>query len=156
MSRKRVLIAGGTGYLGQHVLQGFSEIQETTPCDLALTHHSSPPPQALLNAFPSAIPFSVDLKSGNGFEAISHLFGPRDIQVLITTNLGRNLQGILKVGLGVGILKLELSWSIARSLTGITCNGKCECISHLLLTKLSASCAYRQCCQKWLEMLLLI
>ncbi|PRQ57878.1 putative NAD(P)-binding domain-containing protein [Rosa chinensis] len=60
MSRKRVLIVGGTGYLGQHVLQGFAEIQETTPCDLAFTHHSIPPPQALLNAFPSVLPFSVD------------------------------------------------------------------------------------------------
>ncbi|KAM5555178.1 hypothetical protein ABKV19_023193 [Rosa sericea] len=81
MSRKRVLIVGGTGYLGQHVLQGFSENQETTPCDLAFTHHSSPPPQALLNAFPSVLPFSVDLKSGNGFEAISHQFGPPDVVV---------------------------------------------------------------------------
>lgn len=76
MSRKRVLIVGGTGYLGQHVLQGFSDIQETTPCDLAFTHHSSPPPQALLNAFPTVLPFSVDLKTGIGFEAISHQFGP--------------------------------------------------------------------------------
>ncbi|KAL6128763.1 hypothetical protein ACLB2K_072118 [Fragaria x ananassa] len=81
MSRKRVLIVGGTGYLGQHVLQGFSEIQETAPCDLAFTHHSSPPPQALLNAFPTVLPFSVDLKTGIGFEAISHQFGPPDVVV---------------------------------------------------------------------------
>ncbi|KAL6126115.1 hypothetical protein ACLB2K_074166 [Fragaria x ananassa] len=81
MSRKRVLIVGGTGYLGQHVLQGFSEIQETTPCDLAFTHLSSPPPQALLNAFPTVLTFSVDLKTGIGFEAISHQFGPPDVVV---------------------------------------------------------------------------
>lgn len=81
MSRKRVLIVGGTGYLGQHVLQGFSEIQGTTPCHLAFTHHSGPPPPALLKAFPSFLPFSVDLKTGKGFEAVSHQFGPPDVVV---------------------------------------------------------------------------
>ncbi|XP_050386328.1 uncharacterized protein LOC126802704 [Argentina anserina] len=81
MSRKRVLVVGGTGYLGQHVLQGFSGIQDTLPCDLAFTHHSSLPPQALLNAFPSVLPFSVDLKTGIGFEAISQQFGSPDVVV---------------------------------------------------------------------------
>ncbi|KAH0980321.1 hypothetical protein GBA52_007498 [Prunus armeniaca] len=81
MRKKRVLVVGGTGYLGQHVLQGFSEIQATTPCDLALTHHSNPPPPALLTTFPHLLPFHVDLKTGQGFQAISQTFGPPDVVI---------------------------------------------------------------------------
>ncbi|XP_048421926.1 dTDP-4-dehydrorhamnose reductase-like [Pyrus x bretschneideri] len=70
-SKKRVLVVGGTGYLGQHVLHGFSEIEgitATTPFGLAFTHHPSPPPQALLDAFPQLLHFHV---TGHGFQAIS-------------------------------------------------------------------------------------
>lgn len=79
-SKKRVLVVGGTGYLGQHLLQGFSQIEGkgitlTNPFDLAFTHHSNPPPQALLDAFPHLLPFQVDLKTGHGFQAISQTFG---------------------------------------------------------------------------------
>lgn len=81
MRKKRVLVVGGTGYLGQHVLQGFSEIQATTPCDLAFTHHSNPPPPALLTIFPHLLPFHVDLKTGQGFQAISQTFGPPDVVI---------------------------------------------------------------------------
>ncbi len=73
MSRKRVLVVGGTGYLGQHLLQGFSEIQ-ATPYDLGFTYHSNLP-QPLLHAIPHLLPFHVDLKTGQGFESISHSFG---------------------------------------------------------------------------------
>ncbi|KAM1818889.1 hypothetical protein ACFX11_000636 [Malus domestica] len=76
-SKKRVLVVGGTGCLGQHVLQWFSEIEgitATTPFGLALTHHSSPPPQALLDAFPQLLHFHIDLKTGHGFQAISQTF----------------------------------------------------------------------------------
>lgn len=75
MNRKKILVVGGTGYLGQHVLQGFSEIHEATQFDLAFTHHSSPPPSPLLDAIPNLLAFHVDLKTGLGFEAISHAFG---------------------------------------------------------------------------------
>ncbi|KAM2200696.1 hypothetical protein ACFX1R_000614 [Malus domestica] len=76
-SKKRVLVVGGTGCLGQHVLQWFSEIEgitATTPFGLAFTHHSSPPPQALLDAFPQLLHFHIDLKTGHGFQAISQTF----------------------------------------------------------------------------------
>lgn len=73
MVKKRVLVVGGTGYLGQHLLQGFSEIQGD-PFDLAFTYHSNLP-QALLDAFPYLLAFHVDLKTGQGFEAISQTFG---------------------------------------------------------------------------------
>lgn len=79
MSRKRVLVVGGTGYLGQHLLQGFSEIQ-ATPYDLGFTYHSNLP-QPLLHAIPHLLPFHVDLKTGQGFESISHSFGQPDVVV---------------------------------------------------------------------------
>ncbi|KAI4355015.1 hypothetical protein L6164_003833 [Bauhinia variegata] len=80
MSKKRVLIVGGTGYLGQHLLQGYAEINGS-PYDLAFTHHSGPPPQALLDAIPGSLPFNVDLQTGDGFEAISSTFGQPDVVV---------------------------------------------------------------------------
>jgi nucleoside-diphosphate-sugar epimerase len=73
MGGKRVLVVGGTGYLGQHLSQGFSEIQGT-PYDLAFTYHSKLP-QALLDAIPHSLAFHVDLRTGQGFEAISQAFG---------------------------------------------------------------------------------
>ncbi|XP_038682267.1 methionine adenosyltransferase 2 subunit beta isoform X1 [Tripterygium wilfordii] len=71
--RKKVLVVGGTGYLGQHLLQGFLEVQDSH-YDLAFTHHSTPP-KALLDVIPHALAFHVDLQSGQGFDAISHAFG---------------------------------------------------------------------------------
>lgn len=74
-------MVGGTGYLGQHALQGFSAIKEHTQLDLAFTHFSNPPPQALLDAFPQLLAFNVDLKTGHGFQAISDSFGEPDVVV---------------------------------------------------------------------------
>ncbi|XP_057980811.1 uncharacterized protein LOC131166356 isoform X2 [Malania oleifera] len=79
MSRERVLVIGGSGYLGQHLLQGLSEIQGA-PFDLAFTHHSAPP-QPLLQAIPHALPFHVDLRTGLGFDAISLTFGQPHVVV---------------------------------------------------------------------------
>ncbi|GKV13083.1 hypothetical protein SLEP1_g24150 [Rubroshorea leprosula] len=79
MGKKRVLVVGGTGYLGQHLLQGISEI-EGTLYDIAFTHHSFPP-QALFQAFPHSIAFHVDLKTGDGFETVSERFGQPDVVV---------------------------------------------------------------------------
>ncbi|OMO78646.1 dTDP-4-dehydrorhamnose reductase [Corchorus capsularis] len=79
MSKTKVLVVGGTGYLGQHLLQGFSEIQGT-PYDVAFTYNSFPP-QPLLDAFPHSLAFHVDLKTGLGFDSISHQFGQPDVLV---------------------------------------------------------------------------
>lgn len=87
MSKKKVLVVGGTGYLGQHLLQGLSETQARAPTtspfcyDLAFTHHSSPLPPPLLEAIPNALAFHVDLRTGNGFEAISQAFGQPHVVV---------------------------------------------------------------------------
>lgn len=72
---KRVVIIGGTGYLGQHLLQGFADNQESASYALAFTYHSSPPPQILLDAIPQALAFHLDLRTGDGFDAISQKFG---------------------------------------------------------------------------------
>ena len=79
-NKKKVLVVGGTGYLGQHLLQAYAASDTTngiggSPYDLAFTHHSTPPPQLLLDAIPGSLPFQVDLKTGIGFEAISKAFG---------------------------------------------------------------------------------
>ncbi|XP_050237297.1 uncharacterized protein LOC126686998 isoform X2 [Mercurialis annua] len=79
--RKKVLVVGGTGYLGQHLLQGFAGINDS-PYDLAFTHRSnSTPPRLLLDAVPNSLAFHVDLLTGDGFEAISNQFGRPDIVV---------------------------------------------------------------------------
>lgn len=70
-------MVGGTGYLGQHLLQAFSE----TGFDLAFTHFSNPPPHRLLHAFPHFLSFHVDLRTGQGFQAISDTFGQPDVVV---------------------------------------------------------------------------
>lgn len=76
MSLKRVLIVGGTGYLGQHLLQSLGISYEAhPPLSLAFTHNTEPPPQLLLNALPHVLPFHVDMRTGDGLDAISNLFG---------------------------------------------------------------------------------
>lgn len=76
--KKKVVVVGGTGYLGQHLLQSFSdENRQTNPCDyeIAFTYHSNPPPKTLLDSIPHSSAFPVDLRSGHGFHAISQTFG---------------------------------------------------------------------------------
>ncbi|GMH21707.1 hypothetical protein Nepgr_023549 [Nepenthes gracilis] len=79
MCRKKVLVVGGTGYLGQHLLQGFSEIQSPA-YDLAFTFLSNLP-QKLLDAVPHSLPFRVDLRSGHGFDSIFQSFGQPDVVI---------------------------------------------------------------------------
>lgn len=79
MSKKKVLVVGGTGYLGQHLLQGLFEIHGT-PYDVAFTHHSFPP-QALIQAFPQSLAFRVNLKTGDGFVSVADRFGQPDVVV---------------------------------------------------------------------------
>ncbi|BAT97892.1 hypothetical protein LR48_Vigan11g037600 [Vigna angularis] len=86
MKKVKVLVVGGTGYLGQHLLQAYAHVIPNAngnpyAFDLAFTHHSSPPPHLLVDAIPSSIYFQVDLKTGVGFEAISNTFGQPDVVV---------------------------------------------------------------------------
>ena len=84
--RKRVLVVGGTGYLGQRLLQAFSNLPQY---DVAFTHHSTSPPQPLLHALPGSLYFRVDLKTGHGFHSISHHF--RQVSTLKFTSLCFNV-----------------------------------------------------------------
>ncbi|CAK9180049.1 unnamed protein product [Ilex paraguariensis] len=103
MSRNRVLVVGGTGYLGQHLLQGLSEIKETTPSyDLAFTYHSTPPPQALVDAIPHSFPFHVDLRTGHGFDAISQTFGQvKDMHIFCWDIISLSSKFVGNVGIGL-------------------------------------------------------
>ncbi|XP_059312709.1 uncharacterized protein LOC132063943 isoform X1 [Lycium ferocissimum] len=80
MSSKKILIVGGTGYLGQHLVQA---IQDSLPyaLSLAFTYHTNPPPEKLLQAIPHVLPFHLDLRTGNGFDHISQNFGQPDVVV---------------------------------------------------------------------------
>lgn len=74
-----MVVVGGTGYLGQHLLQAFAiAAQGDHRYDVAFTHHSCPLP---LDAFPHFPSFHVDLKTGLGFDSISHHFGLPDVVV---------------------------------------------------------------------------
>ena len=46
-----MLVVGGSGYLGQHLLAALAPA--TDRLDVAFTHHSQAPPQPLLDALPS-------------------------------------------------------------------------------------------------------
>ncbi|XP_074563166.1 uncharacterized protein LOC141819812 [Curcuma longa] len=76
--RKRVLVVGGTGYLGQHLLQGLAG---GLLYDLAFTHHRPIPPPDLVAAVSPVLPFRIDLRTGDGFDAISSSFGQPDVVV---------------------------------------------------------------------------
>lgn len=73
MEQEVVVVVGGSGYLGLHLLQTLACYRR-----LAFTYFSHPPPPALLL---HARPFHVDLRSGQGFHSISALMGPPRVVV---------------------------------------------------------------------------
>ncbi|KAI0509988.1 hypothetical protein KFK09_010588 [Dendrobium nobile] len=79
--RKRVLVIGGSGYLGQHLLDGLAKADNETPFDLAFTHHRPIPPPELIDAISPVYPFRVDVRTGEGFESISNTFGKPHVVV---------------------------------------------------------------------------
>ncbi|KAM0872832.1 hypothetical protein ACQ4PT_038455 [Festuca glaucescens] len=70
--RKRVLVVGGSGYLGQHLLAALASGGDV---DVAFSHHRDAAPRQLLDALPGIRAFRVDLRSGDGLEAVSASFG---------------------------------------------------------------------------------
>ncbi|KAF3796215.1 Methionine adenosyltransferase 2 subunit beta [Nymphaea thermarum] len=77
--RRKVLVVGGTGYLGQHLLQELGK-----PYDVAFTYHSATNPsasllQALLPSPPRA--FKLDLQTGEGLDLIADALGPPHVVV---------------------------------------------------------------------------
>lgn len=80
--KKKILVLGGTGYLGQHLLVRFSEEikHQQQKYELAFTHYSTPP-QSLLNEISPSIAFHVDLQTGQGLDSIATTFGQPDVIV---------------------------------------------------------------------------
>ncbi|XP_010419602.1 PREDICTED: methionine adenosyltransferase 2 subunit beta-like [Camelina sativa] len=82
MERKtKVVIVGGTGYLGQHLLQAFAGNNGRDRYDVAFTHHSTPLSRRLVDAFPHFLAFPVDLKSSLGLNSVTQGFGQPDVVV---------------------------------------------------------------------------
>lgn len=88
MARKKVVVVGGTGYLGQHILEAIAkdgqrrkmngdggESGDEMPWDLAFTHNRPIPPPELMEAISPVQSFRVDLRTGEGLDAISATFG---------------------------------------------------------------------------------
>ncbi|XP_047082930.1 methionine adenosyltransferase 2 subunit beta [Lolium rigidum] len=76
--RKRVLVVGGSGYLGQHLLAALAlELASAGAgdVDVAFTHHRDAAPPQLLDALPGVRAFRADLRSGDGLDAVSASFG---------------------------------------------------------------------------------
>lgn len=73
--RKRILVVGGSGYLGQHLLHELYTACGETPFDIAFTHHRPLPPPELIRSLSGVVPFRVDLRNGVGLESISATFG---------------------------------------------------------------------------------
>lgn len=106
-ARKRVLVVGGSGYLGQHLLQGFSRGAGSERYALAFTHHRPSPPAELVDAVSPVRPFRVDLRTGDGFDAISTAFG----QVRRSSHrcsLGRHLRSLhVKISRRICLIAVE-------------------------------------------------
>ncbi|PKA53211.1 hypothetical protein AXF42_Ash009941 [Apostasia shenzhenica] len=79
--RKRVLVVGGSGYLGQHLLHELATADGGRPYELAFTHHRSAPPPELVDAISPVLCFRVDLRTGEGFDSVSSTFGMPHIVV---------------------------------------------------------------------------
>ncbi|KAE8779855.1 methionine adenosyltransferase 2 subunit beta [Hordeum vulgare] len=75
MERRRVLVVGGSGYLGQHLLAALAAGGDGVGVDVAFTYHRGAAPRALLDALPGVRAFRADLRSGDGLEAVSESFG---------------------------------------------------------------------------------
>lgn len=80
MGKTFVVVVGGSGYLGLHLLQSLTSNPEK-PYDVAFTYHSRPPPAALFDAIGALPAFKVDLQSGEGLDTISATLGQPHVVV---------------------------------------------------------------------------
>lgn len=75
-----MVVVGGSGYLGLHLLQSLATLADN-PYDIAFTYHSHPPPPTLLDAIGPLHAFKVDLQSGEGLDSISATLGQPHVVV---------------------------------------------------------------------------
>jgi len=66
--KKVILLVGGSGYLGLHVLEALASSCDYT---LAYTYNSHPAPAQLVEKLPNVLAFHLDLRSGDGLDEIS-------------------------------------------------------------------------------------
>lgn len=66
--RKVILLVGGSGYLGLHVLEALASSDYT----LAYTYNSHPSPAAQL---PNVLAFHLNLRNGDGLDAMAKALG---------------------------------------------------------------------------------
>lgn len=68
--KKAILLVGGSGYLGLHVLEALAS---SPLCDytLAYTYNSHPAPAQLVEKLPNVVAFRLDLRNGDGLHEIS-------------------------------------------------------------------------------------
>lgn len=65
--RKVILLVGGSGYLGLHVLEALASSDYT----LAYTYNSHPAPAQL----PNVLAFHLNLRNGDGLDAMAMALG---------------------------------------------------------------------------------
>ncbi|KAK8956923.1 hypothetical protein KSP39_PZI000011 [Platanthera zijinensis] len=70
--KKRILVVGGSGFLGQHLLHELdTACGKMPPYDVAFAHHRPVPPPELLGSLSLNSRTESDLRSGECFEVIS-------------------------------------------------------------------------------------
>eukprot|EP00270_Netrium_digitus_P008170 TRINITY_DN2422_c0_g1_i1.p1 TRINITY_DN2422_c0_g1~~TRINITY_DN2422_c0_g1_i1.p1 ORF type:complete len:345 (-),score=84.00 TRINITY_DN2422_c0_g1_i1:53-1024(-) len=77
---RRVLVTGGTGYLGQFIVKAFAQ-HPALRFQVALTYFSRPPEASALQTLGNPSAFKVDLRTGQGLEEYSSRVGPPDLVV---------------------------------------------------------------------------
>eukprot|EP00250_Pteridium_aquilinum_P007194 c16966_g1_i1 orf=154-840(+) len=98
-----VLVVGGSGYLGLHLLQALASHRR-----LGFTYFSHPPPPALV---PHARPFQVDLRSGEGFHSISlHLGHPRVVINCAAISVPRECEADPSSATAINVPHALLNW----------------------------------------------
>ncbi|KAK9116362.1 hypothetical protein Sjap_015309 [Stephania japonica] len=103
MERKRVLVVGGSGYVGQHLLQGLLTL-ESKPYDLAFTYHTP------INEI-SPLAFRVDLETGFGLSDISDAFGqPHVIVNCAALSVPRDCEMDPSAAMGVNVPHYLVKW----------------------------------------------
>lgn len=108
--RKRVLVVGGSGYLGQHLLAALASCGDV---DVAFTHHRDAAPRQLLDALPGVRAFRADLRSGDGLEAVAASFGqPHVIVNCAAISVPRACETDPTAAMAINVPSSLVNWSL--------------------------------------------
>ncbi|KAH9303280.1 hypothetical protein KI387_014863, partial [Taxus chinensis] len=113
MGKTIVLVVGGSGYVGLHLLQYLSTLSDK-PYDLAFTYHSHPPPQSLFDAIGPVHAFNVDLQSGEGFDDISATLGqPHVVVNCAALSVPRACESNVSTAMAINVPYALIKWMIS-------------------------------------------